>query len=82
MPTVNPYRKLAVRMLKLHFYVLALGLRTEESEHIADKSHHIRLLHLHLHLSLVDFSKVEYLIDQMEDAVGIALHYLVSGLPV
>ena len=52
----------------------------EEGVDVVDEAHEITLAHTHLHLSLVNLPEVHHLVDQAEDALGIAADGLVDAL--
>ena len=67
-------------MVVAKLYVLGLGLLGKEGVDVVDEADEVGLAHLHLHLSLIDFPQVHHLVDESENALGIAAHGLVEAL--
>ena len=57
-----------------------LRLMCEEGVDVVDEAHEVALAHTHLHLSLVNLTEVHHLVDQAEDALGIAADGLIDAL--
>ena len=80
--SVNPYRKTIAVVLEFQIDLLVTSLFSEERAHIIDERNHIRFTHVHSHLSLVDFSQIHHLVDEVEYTLGISSHSLVNMLMV
>ena len=78
--TVNPHRKTVGVVLVMQTDMFRLCLVLEEGVDVAHKTHQVGFLHAHLHHSLVYLAQVHHLVDQMEDALCIALDGFVDAL--
>ncbi len=70
---VDPYRQLVGVVLETERYLLRLGLMLEHVVDILGKCDEVSLLHPHLHHALINLTEVHHLVDQVEDALCIAL---------
>ena len=52
----------------------------EEGVDIVDEAHEVLLAHAHLHLALVDLTEVHHLVDEVQDALGVAADGLIDIL--
>ena len=80
--TVNPYGQAVAVVLEQEVDLARLGLMAEEGIDVVDKPNEVLLTHVHLHLSLVDLTEVHHLVDEVQDALGIATNGLVDTLAV
>ena len=80
--TVNPYGQAVAVVLEQEVDLARLGLMAEEGIDVVDKPDEVLLTHVHLHLSLVDLTQVHHLVDEVQDALGIAADGLVDTLAV
>ena len=55
---------------------MLLGHRIEILHYLAGKGHYIDTLHLHLHFFVLNLTEVEYLIDETQHTICVALHNL------
>ena len=78
--TVDPYGQFLAVVVVGERDLPHLRLVVEEGVDIIDESHEVALAHAHLHLTLVDLPEVHHLVDQAEDALGIAADGLIDTL--
>ena len=55
------------------------GLMLEQRVEFLDEAHKVCFPHAHLHLSLVNLAQVHHLVDESQNALGIAAHNLVDA---
>ena len=77
---VDPHGQLVGVVLIDEIDALGAGLEFEERVDVIDEFHHVGLLGMQLHHALVNLPQVHHLVDEVEDALGIAADGLEHAL--
>ena len=75
---VDPDGQMLAVVLITKVDVLGVGLPLKQGVDILDEGNQVGLLHSHLHHTLVDLPQVHHLVDQVEDALRVALDGLID----